>query len=309
MMENTPNILCMGAFHWDLALHTNADVILGESNPVSSSWNYGGVAFNVAKILTQLNCASGLISRLGSKLDGSSLVDYLLSTSIEMVDITVEQDMPTACYTTLIDAKGELILGLADMDIYELLNRSFWLERLNSIRKWDAWCLDTNLPESGIAYLLSLEEKSRTYIVVSSPHKGIRLRSYLKDVDTIILNISEASLLLSESENYFINAQQAANSLVTAGVNRVIVTDGANGAAWADQAGSGEIRASYNNTFPVQSSGAGDVLAATAIAAFEMGYTTSDAMELGIKSSEIFLSSPKKRVDMNWKSIVHAVNS
>ena len=115
--------------------------------------------------------------------------------------------------------------------------------------------------------------------------------------------------LLSESENYFINAQQAANSLVTAGVNRVIVTDGANGAAWADQAGSGEIRASYNNTFPVQSSGAGDVLAATAIAAFEMGYTTSDAMELGIKSSEIFLSSPKKRVDMNWKSIVHAVNS
>ena len=89
----------------------------------------------------------------------------------------------------------------------------------------------------------------------------------------------------------------------------MIVTDSANGAAWADQTGSGGIRASHDNALPVQSSGAGDVLAATAIAAFEMGYTTSDAMELGMKGSEIFLSSPKKEMGMNWKSIEHAVNS
>ncbi|MBO67090.1 MAG: hypothetical protein CL398_02150 [Acidiferrobacteraceae bacterium] len=307
-MKNTPNILCMGAFHWDLVLQTNADLILGESNPVRSSWHYGGVAFNVARVLTQLNCAVGLISRLGSKLDGSGLLDYLLSTEIEIVDIAVESNISTACYTTIMDAKGELILGLADMEIYRLLNQDFWLKILKNINKWNAWCIDTNLPESGISYLLSLEERSRTYIVVSSPHKSVRLRSHLKNVDTIFLNIVEASLLLSESDSHFINAEQAATSLYTAGVKRVIVTDGANGAAWADQTGSGEIQASHDDTLPIQSSGAGDALAAATIAALEMGHTTPHSMKLGMKLSEIFLSSPNKGGDMNWQSILNDHN-
>ena len=63
-----------------------AEVIPGESNPVRSSGSPGGVAFNIARALSDLDCIVGLASRVGSDSSGRALVDYLATSRIKAID-------------------------------------------------------------------------------------------------------------------------------------------------------------------------------------------------------------------------------
>ena len=98
-----------------------AEVIPGESNPVRSSRSPGGVAVNIARALSDLDCIVGLASRVGSDPGGRALVDYLATSRIKAVDITEETTCHTAAYTAVVDPQGELVVGLADMEIYNRL--------------------------------------------------------------------------------------------------------------------------------------------------------------------------------------------
>ena len=290
-MDTHPKILCIGACHWDFTMQCAAKVIPGESNPVRSSRFPGGVAFNIARALSDLDCIVGLASRVGSDPDGRALVEYLATSRIKTVDITEETNRHTAAYTAVVDPQGELVVGLADMEIYDRLDRRYWSSRADKLGGWDAWCLDTNLPKSGLQYLSTLTNRPRLYAVVSSPSKGVRLKSSLRYIDTLILNVVEAAMLTGQSHCGIGSAEKAAQLLCTAGVNRTLVTQGANGGAWADAAGSGTIGAPPQSNQLIRVSGAGDSLAAAAIAALENGYSTAKALELGIHASHLFMQS------------------
>ena len=290
-MDTHPKILCIGACHWDFTMQCAAEVIPGESNPVRSSRSPGGVAFNIARALSDLDCIVGLASRVGSDPDGRALVDYLATSRIKAVDITEETNRHTAAYTAVVDPQGKLVVGLADMEIYDRLDHQYWSSRANKLAGWDAWCFDTNLPKSGLQYLSALTNRPRLYAVVSSPSKGMRLKSSLCYIDTLILNVVEASMLTGQSHSGIDGAEKAAQLLCAAGVDRTLVTQGAGGGAWADATGSGTMAALPGSNQLIRVSGAGDALAAAAIAALEKGHSTTKALELGIRASHLFMQS------------------
>ena len=91
--------------------------------------------------------------------------------------------------------------------------------------------------------------------------------------------------------------------LCKAGVNRAIVTLGAKGAAWADKNGSGAIPSPIKDTGPVRTSGAGDTLAAVAIAALEKGLSTPQALELGVLASQNFMHRSDPETPLNWANL------
>ena len=290
-MEHTPQILCIGALHWDREIQCIADTVLDQSNPAYSRTIPGGVAFNVATTLAGLNCTAGLVSRVGSDPEGAALIDHLDSSSVNVIDVGIEWDMQTATYTAILTADGELLIGLADMDIYDGLDDRYWAKRKTILNGWDAWCIDTNLPESGLRYLCGQNDRPRLYALATSPAKITRLRTLLKTVDTLILNIAEASMLTGQSHCGIDGAEKAAQLLCAAGVDRTLVTQGAGGGAWADATNSGTMAAPPQPNQLIRVSGAGDSFAAAAIAALEKSHSTAKALELGIHASHLFIQS------------------
>ena len=299
----SPRILCIGALHLDHEIQCVGDTILGESNPAHTAKSWGGVAFNIAKSLTHLECISGLASRLGTDQSGTDLTNYLAKTQIEPTDIGTEPGKHTAAYTAILDAEGELIIGLADMEIYSLMDNQYWPSRMDKLEGWDAWCLDTNLPESGLQYLISFKNRPPLYLVASSPSKALRIKSLLKDINTLILNIAEANAIIGQSNRDIDTGQNVARMLCTAGVNRTIVTLGPKGAAWADKNGSGTINSPIKDGDPVRTSGAGDTLAAVAIAALEKGLSTPQALELGVLGSHHFMHTSDPSTPITWTKL------
>ena len=303
MRQASPRILCIGACHWDFTLQCNAEVIPGESNPVHSSRSPGGVAFNIARALSRLDCIVGLASRVGSDPDGRALIDYLATSRITATDVGEETACHTAAYTAVVDPQGALVVGLADMEIYDRLDRRYWSSRGDKLAGWDAWCLDTNLPEPGFQYLCTLANRPRLYAVVSSPSKAARLKSSLHHINTLILNVAEASVLTGQSHRGISGAEKAAQLLCAAGVDRTLVTHGANGGAWADATGSGTMAAPPQPDQSMRVSGAGDSLAAAAVAALEKSHSTEKALDLGIHASHLFIQSSDPETPITWALI------
>ena len=304
-MDTHPKILCIGACHWDFTMQCAAEVIPGESNPVRSFRSPGGVAFNIARALSALDCIVGLASRVGSDPDGRALVEYLATSRIKAVDITEETTRHTAAYTAVVDPQGELVVGLANMEIYDRLDRRYWSSRVDKLAGWDAWCLDTNAPEPGLQYLSTLTNRPHLYVVVSSPSKGLRLKSFLRHINTLILNVAEASVLTGQSHCGIGGAEKAAQLLCAAGVDRTLVTQGAGGGAWADATGSGTIAALPQPHQLIRVSGAGDSLAAAVIAALEKCDSTAKALELGIHASHLFIQSSDPKTPISAQSDIN----
>ncbi|MBL09690.1 MAG: hypothetical protein CL402_04075 [Acidiferrobacteraceae bacterium] len=303
MDDKLARILCIGGMHMDYTIQCDHNPILGESNPASTTKSFGGVAFNIAKLLPHLGFTTGIVSKVGLDLPGTEIIDYLNATSIDLVDVGEESSKSTATYTDILNAQGELIIGLADMQIYDLLDEHYWPTRLEKLRDWDAWCIDTNMPKLGLNFLLSHNDQARTYVIGSSPSKASRLQANLQSIDTLILNIAEANSIIKQVYEGLNGAEEVAKILYQKGVGRVIVTSGSNGAAWADSNGSGTSGSPNKKVVPLRTSGAGDTLAAVTIGALEKCCTTKKALELGLLASNFFISTPNPNMLITWQLI------
>ena len=308
-MEHTPQILCIGALHWDREIQCIADTVLDQSNPAYSRTIPGGVAFNVATTLAGLNCTAGLVSRVGSDPEGAALIDHLDSSSVNVIDVGIEWDMQTATYTAILTADGELLIGLADMDIYDGLDDRYWAKRKTILNGWDAWCIDTNLPESGLRYLCGQNDRPRLYALATSPAKITRLRTLLKTVDTLILNIAEASALTGKAHTDLDGAQGAAQLLCELGVHRALVTAGPAGAAWADSTGTGVIPGISQPSHTESVSGAGDSLAGVVIAALEQDQPTEISLQYGVQAGALALELSNTGTGLSWRIIKEHLDS
>src|SRR4051794_28562466 len=118
----TPSsIACIGAAHVDRRAHALGPVVPGSSNPVRIGTASGGVARNVAENLARLGCAVSLVSRVGSDPEGAALRAGLADLGIDIAGLARSDTASTASYTALLDPSGELVVGLADMAIYDEL--------------------------------------------------------------------------------------------------------------------------------------------------------------------------------------------
>ena len=195
------------------------------------------------------------------------------------------------------------------MDIYDALDDRYWSERKTALNGWNAWCIDTNLPESGLRYLCSQKDKPRLYAVATSPTKITRLRTLLETLDTLILNIAEASVLTGKVHTDLDGAHEAARLLYELGVHRALVTVGSAGAAWADPTGTGMI-SGISHLSPTESvSGAGDTLAGVVIAALEQDQPTEIAMQFGVQAGAFALESRDTGTLLSWELLQERLDS
>jgi pseudouridine kinase len=208
-------------------------LVLRSSNPVAVQQSAGGVARNVATNLVHLGNTVGLATVVGTDAGGTELLRGLEADGIDTSGTIRRSDQATASYTAVLDRDGELLIGLADMAIYDDIDQAAFGTSVDH-RSEDAWFIDANLP---LGCLDALTKERPTPVVaastVSTP-KAARLAGYLNRIDVLFANRAEASVLADHDIQSNNDALVATSILRKKGTETVFITLGPRGAAAAN---------------------------------------------------------------------------
>ena len=113
-MNNKNNsFICIGAVHKDIILIIKKNYYLNRTNPVLQKQSIGGVAYNIASKIALLNQNIELISL-------NCINDIKKEIKKRKIKFsTLNKIIIDRSYTTILNNKGQMIIGLADMDAYE----------------------------------------------------------------------------------------------------------------------------------------------------------------------------------------------
>ncbi|CDX28461.1 PfkB domain protein [Mesorhizobium sp. SOD10] len=156
-MPTSPTILALGGAHIDRRGQVSGTYVPAASNPGMMREDVGGVVFNALRSVVKRGVSASLISVRGGDAAAETVASAIDNAGIADLSV-VFLDRTTPSYTALIDAEGELIVGLADMGLYDLafpkqIRRAKVRE---AIAAADAILCDANLPTTALERLVAL---------------------------------------------------------------------------------------------------------------------------------------------------------
>lgn len=224
----------------------------------------GGVARNVAENLARLGIAVGLISRIGDDLEGRRILDESSRAGIDMSAVTPVAGATTASYTAIFSGDGELVIGLADMAIFDAIEPEAVAARIAACAPDSFLFADANLPPAVLGAIAKAKGDRALACVPVSVQKLARLMPILADIDILFLNLYEARALVGSEES----AEELAARLAAGPVPRGLLTLGPQGALAWDAGKVTPVPALASR--PTNVNGAGDALAGATLARLAM---------------------------------------
>ncbi|MBC8131139.1 MAG: carbohydrate kinase, partial [Rhizobiaceae bacterium] len=253
-------------------------------NPGSVTETVGGAIFNAAAALGAFGASVRLVSCRGGDADGALVADALSHAGIEDLSVTW-LDRRTASYTAILDDRGELVAGIADMAIYDLLSPRVLSRRhlRDALEGADAVLVDANLPGPTVDHLVAAAGQRIVAAIGVSPAKATRLARALPRLSVVFLSRAEAASIVEASSATGIAV--IARLLAEAGAQRAVVTDGPSEVAILDADGSVLLQSPPPVARLRDVTGAGDTLAGVATVALIGGATLLDAARLGMAAA------------------------
>ncbi|KQT57420.1 MULTISPECIES: carbohydrate kinase family protein [unclassified Aureimonas] len=283
MSETPPSILAIGAAHLDRRARSSTPFQKGASNPGVVTETVGGAAFNAALAMRLFGARVRLCTTRGGDLAGERVAEAVEAACIDE-HAFVWLDRTTATYNAILDDRGDLVAGIADMAIYDLLGRRLLRQRRVRLELAEAGglLLDANLSAETIAHLLARFGERPTAAIAVSPAKAMRLSASLPRLGTLFLSRAEAATLVEMTPAT--DAARLAQNLVDMGVRRAVVTDGPHDAALIED-GAIHLQAPPAVASLRDVTGAGDTLAGVAFQAIVAGRPFLEAARLGMAAA------------------------
>jgi len=250
-------IACLGGAHLDTKAYLKGEPLLGSSNPAHLTRDPGGVACNVARNLVRMGVEVILCSIVGDDEAAASLRSILAAEGIDDEGVAVDPDHSTAGYLAVLGPDGNLVIGVADMDIYDSVTAG-WAETAAALAAGaDLWVIDANLPGPTLEALARLAPVPVLADPVSAP-KADRLRPILDRLHGVFPDAAEAAVLAGSDPG-----DPVADAAVIAalGVEHVVVSLGSGG-AHLHTSEAVETRPAITPDRVVDVTGAGDALLA-----------------------------------------------
>lgn len=279
-----PDILCIGALHWDLIGRAAGRLARGDDCPGRVVRRPGGVAFNIARALAGQGMRPALLAAVGRDAEGTALAAACTAAGVDPRWLH-RAEGPTDRYLALEDATG-LVAAVADAATLEAAGPAL-LDPLTDGRLAAPWAgpvvLDGNLPDTLLALVaadLALTGADLRAVAASNAKAG-RLAPLLGRAGaTLYLNLAEAIALAGRP---FADAAAAAAALARPGGARLLVTDGPRPAALAAE---GRVNCSTPPCVTAcRVTGAGDMLVGAHIAAEARGEGPVAALEAALAAA------------------------
>jgi pseudouridine kinase len=280
----TPLVVCAGGAVADRKYHLVGPPEGGTSNPARGSSAHGGVARNVAENLARLGVPVRLVSRVGDDDAGRALKARLAAAGADVTHVATTPGFDTAEYVAVLDPDGDLVIGVAAMDVFTAISASDLDRALADDADW--LVLDCNLHPSVLAH--GVATGPRVAVDAVSTAKVARLPGDLTGVDVLFCNGDEARAYLPHP---VADDADAAAHLVAAGAAAAVLTCGADGLVVADATG-----ARVHPAVPaevVDVTGAGDALVAGTVAALIAGRDLDAAAMAGARLAALTVASPE----------------
>ncbi|QLF70697.1 carbohydrate kinase [Peteryoungia desertarenae] len=286
------SILVLGGAHLDRRGQISGRTFPGASNPGRFTEEAGGGGFNAARNLARLGHEVAMIAPRGGDQAGETVRVAAEEAGVAYVPLTF-LDRVTPSYTAILEADGNLVIAVADMDLY----RQFTPRRLrartvrNAMNKATALICDANLSAETLQ-ALSGEASTRQiplYAIAISPAKVERFRGCLGGLTTLFMNEAEAEVVAGQKPT---DPHHWPELLRNAGLNGGVVTRG-DREAIAFNPREVAVLAPPRLKEIADVTGAGDSFASGFISASLSGATTTEALRHATAAAIITLRSPQ----------------
>jgi sugar/nucleoside kinase (ribokinase family) len=289
-MTLKPNILAVGGAHVDRRGQVSGVYVPAASNPGTMREDVGGGVFNALRTAVRRGVSASLLSVRGGDAAGDTVARAIAEAGVGDLSVTF-LDRTTPSYTALIDRQGELLIGFADMALYEAafakqMRRAKVREALETV---DAVLCDANLPTAALERLAKLANGKPIFAVAISPAKVVRLVPIMGQLAILFMNRREAATLAGMEHEASI--QSLVSGLQKAGLGSGVITSGSETILGFDKKGSFAISPPAARHV-ADVTGAGDALAGATVAALLKGLDLRQALREGVAAALLAIESP-----------------
>ena len=145
-------IICIGGANIDRKFHLNERTQLGTSNPASMTVSVGGVARNIAENLGRLDHNVRLLTVAGNDSDWDVIAGES-SAFMDVSDVGQLIGKSTGSYSAVLDSEGELVIAMANMEVYDSLTPVYLEEKSRMISNASMIIIDLNCPKESVDYI------------------------------------------------------------------------------------------------------------------------------------------------------------
>ncbi|TIS87641.1 carbohydrate kinase family protein [Mesorhizobium sp.] len=288
-MVKSAKILAVGGAHIDRRGQVSGPYVPAASNPGTMREDVGGGVFNALRSAVRRGVAASLLSARGGDAAADTVSRAIAASGIADLS-AVFLDRTTPSYTALIDRDGELIVGFADMALYDLafpkqIRRSKVREVIAAA---DAILCDANLPSAALERLVPLAAGKPVFAIAISPAKVVRLTPVLSSLALVFMNRREAIALAGVGADTA--GQDLVDGLRRAGLKGGVVTAGDGPVLGFDEDGLFSIVPPAPKII-ADVTGAGDALAGATVAALLRGLNLRAALREGVAAATLAIES------------------
>ena len=192
-------VCVIGGANVDITATSRNQFIARDSNPGTVRLSFGGVGRNIAHNLALLGDDVCFVTRFGGDAFGEMLRASCHEIGMDISLCETCPTLPSACFSSINDADGYMVGGVADMVVTESISIDWLAARIDAVNRADAVVADTNLLPETLAWLIDHVTVPFYVDAVSGP-KSVRLVEALeisvsKRLYTFKCNALEAKML------------------------------------------------------------------------------------------------------------------
>jgi pseudouridine kinase len=285
------DVTVLGGAHIDRRGRIDGETVPGASNPGGWIEEPGGGGFNAARSLSRLGLTVTMISPRGGDAIGQRVAEAAMEAGIDDRPFTF-LDRVTPSYTAILERDGNLVIAIADMDLYKLFTpRRLKVRAVHeTLAASNTILADANLPQDTLE---AIAQQARTLGkrligIGISPAKVVRYRNCLPLMDYLFLNRAEAATITGTTPE---DPSQWPAQLRTMGLRGGVITNGSGPVIGFDQSGDYALLPPQLDTV-ADVTGAGDSLCAGTVSQLIKGKSLSQALRHGVALAGLTLLSP-----------------
>ena len=274
-------VVVVGGINADLKARTTAPLVPGTSNPGTATFTPGGVGRNVAENLAHLGRPVALVGVVGDDDLGRLVLDATAAAGVDVSHVRTHPG-PTGSYTALLDHRGELVAGVADMAAADATSPEDVLRAADVVAGAGMVVLDGNLPVATFTAARALAAEHGVPVVVDpvSVPKAARLAEEVRDLLAVTPSQGE------------LEALGGVAALLARGVALVWERRGASGSVLHAGSGAGAVELAAPVTEVVDVTGAGDAMLAAWCHAVLSGRGHTEAAAYAHEAAALTVASP-----------------